>query len=203
MTRLGIFGGTFDPIHNGHLFIAQAVAHEARLDRVLFLPVGDPAHRTAVAHAADRQVMVELAIAGNDAFALDDTALVQPGPVYTADTMPLLRAAYPNAALCFIAGADSLVDTPWRRFDEVLSHLETFYVALREGTDIRRLEPAFAGLPPDLARRCTVLNLPLVDVSSTVIRKRVRAGQPIRYLVPDAVLTYINRQGLYREAAGE
>ena len=196
--RLGIFGGAFDPIHVGHLFVASAVAAEAGLDRVLFMPVGDPAHRSAVAPAAARRAMVELAIAGEPRFALDDTALRQPGPVYTADTMPLVRAAHPAAALCFIAGADSLVDTPWRRLDEVASELSTFYVVAREGTQPARLRPTLATLPAHLAERFVVLNLPLVDVSASVIRARVGEGKPIRYLVPDAVADYIATTKLYQ-----
>jgi nicotinate-nucleotide adenylyltransferase len=197
--RVGIFGGAFDPIHVGHLFVASAVANEAGLDRVLFLPVGEPAHRDVHASAQDRQEMVALAIRENDFFALDETAIRQPGPVYTADTMPLLRRAYPNAELHFIAGADSLVDTPWRRLDEVVRELQRFYVVAREGTDASRLTPTLATLPDDLARRFVLINLPLVDVSSTVIRDRVVDGKPIRYLVPDPVARYIERKSLYKK----
>jgi nicotinate-nucleotide adenylyltransferase len=198
-TRLGVFGGAFDPIHVGHLFVASAVAAQAGLERVLFVPVGDPAHRRASAPAADREAMVALAIADDARFALDETALRQSGPVYTADTMPLLRAAYPNAEFCFIAGADSLVDTPWRRLDEVARALSRFYVVAREGTDPRRLAPTLATLPSELAQRFELLTLPLIDVSATIVRSRVAQGAPIRYLVPDAVVDYIQRKSLYRK----
>mgnify|MGYP001187806755 FL=1 len=197
--RIGIFGGSFDPIHIGHLFVASAVASEAALDRVLFLPVGDPAHRTVHAPPRDRRDMVALAIEGDSRFALDETAIRQPGPVYTADTIPLLRQAYPNAEFYFIAGADSLVDTPWRRLDEVVHELQRFFVAAREGTDASRLTPTLATLANDLARRFVLLNLPLVDVSSTVIRQRVAHGKPIRYLVPDPVARYIEDKSLYKK----
>jgi nicotinate-nucleotide adenylyltransferase len=195
--RLGVFGGAFDPVHIGHLFVASAVAAHAGLDRVLFLPVGDPAHRRPSASAADRRAMVALAIADDERFSLDDTALRQSGPVYTADTMPLLQAAYPQAELSFIAGADSLIDTPWRRLDEVARALHRFFVVAREGADPNRLTPTLATLPPELARRFELLQLPLVDVSATVVRHRVARGQPIRYLVPDAVADYIQRKSLY------
>jgi nicotinate-nucleotide adenylyltransferase len=197
--RVGIFGGAFDPIHIGHLFVASAVASEVGLDRVLFLPVGDPAHRTVHAPSQDRRDMVALAIQGDPRFALDETAIRQPGPVYTADTMPLLRLAYPNAEFYFIAGADSLVDTPWRRLEEVVRDLQRFYVVAREGTDASRLAPTLATLPDDLAHRFVLLNLPLVDVSSTVIRKRVAHGKPIRYLVPDPIARYIEDKSLYKK----
>jgi nicotinate-nucleotide adenylyltransferase len=196
--QLGVFGGTFDPIHVGHLFVANAVAAQARLERVLFLPVGDPAHRQTHAPAGDRAAMVKLAIEGNDRFAFDDTALRQPGPVYTADTMPLLRAAYPRAALSFIAGVDSLVASPWRRLDEVVSALQHFFIVAREGADEKALDATLATLPAELAKRFSFVRLPLVDVSSTAIRERVAKGMPIRYLVPAAVERYVEKMGLYR-----
>lgn len=195
--RLGVFGGTFDPIHVGHLFVASAVLAEARLDRILFLPVGDPAHRRAHAAPDHRKAMVLLAIAGNHNFALDETALRQEGPVYTADTMPLLKSANPDAEFSFIAGADSLVDTPWRRLPEVAAALERFYVVAREGMPKDRLAPTLATLPTEVAGRFVFLNLPLIDVSSTVIRERVAEGKTIRYLVPDAVERYVATKGLY------
>ncbi len=201
--RLGIFGGAFDPIHVGHLFVASAVAAEAHLDRVLFQPVGDPAHRSAVAPSEDRRAMVLLAIRTDERFMLDETALRQPGPVYTADTMPLLRKAHPDALFHFIAGADSLIDTPWRRLDEVVRELHRFIVVAREGSDERRLAPTLASLPPELARRFSFLNLPLVDISASAIRARVAARQPIRYLVADAVADYIARTHLYERAADQ
>ena len=197
--RLGIFGGAFDPIHVGHLFIASAVAAELRLDRVLFQPVGDPAHRTPVASSSDRRAMVLLAIRADERFMLDETALRQKGPVYTADTMPLLRRAYPSASFSFIAGADSLIDTPWRRLDEVVRELDRFVVVARSGADPERLEPTLGALAPDLAQRFQVLQLPLVDVSASIIRARVAAGQPIRYLVPEPVADYVARAHLYEK----
>jgi nicotinate-nucleotide adenylyltransferase len=196
--RLGVFGGTFDPIHVGHLFVANAVAAQARLERVLFVPVGDPAHRRTHAPADDRAVMVKLAIEGNDRFAFDDTALRQPGPVYTADTMPRLRAAYPDAAFSFIAGVDSLVASPWRRLDEVVSALQHFFIVAREGAEERALDATLVTLPAELAKRFSFVRLPLVDVSSTAIRERVAKGMPIRYLVPDAVERHVEKMGLYR-----
>lgn len=195
---MGIFGGTFDPIHIGHLFIASAVRAQAELDRILFMPVGDPAHRRTHASAAERTAMVLAAIEDNEHFALDDTALRQAGPVYTADTMPLLRTAHPDAEFSFIAGADSLIDTPWRRLNEVAAALRHFYVVAREGTPRDRLAATLGTLPSDLAERFVFLNLPLVDISSTVIRERVAAGKTIRYLVPDRVGEHIKNKGLYQ-----
>jgi nicotinate-nucleotide adenylyltransferase len=197
--QLGIFGGTFDPIHFGHLFVADAVMAQAKLDCMLFLPVGDPAHRGTHASAAHRTAMVLEAIADNPKFILDETALRQAGPVYTADTMPLLRSAYPTADFSFVAGADSLVASPWRRLDEVAAALQSFYVVAREGTSQESLLPTLSTLPPELARRFVFLHLPLIDVSSTVIRDRVASHKPIRYLLPDSVERYIRKNGLYKE----
>jgi nicotinate-nucleotide adenylyltransferase len=196
--RIALFGGTFDPIHVGHLFVANAIAAEAGLERVLFVPVGDPAHRPTHAPASDRAAMVKTAIAGNERFAFDDTALRQPGPVYTADTMPLLRAAHPDADFSFIAGIDSLVASPWRRLDEVVRALARFFVIAREGAQEQALDATLGTLPADLAQRFLFVRLPLVDVSSTAIRERVAKNAPIRYLVPDAVERYVEEKGLYR-----
>jgi nicotinate-nucleotide adenylyltransferase len=196
--RLGIFGGTFDPIHVGHLFVANAVLWQAGLSRVLFMPVGEPAHRRTYASPEARTIMVRMAIQDNPRFALDDTALRQAGPVYTADTMPLLRATYPDAGLSFIAGVDSLVASPWRRLDEVVSTLERFFVVAREGADPSDLQAALGSLPQELASRFTFVKLPLAQVSSTTIRSRVARGEPIRYLVPDGAAAYIEEKGLYK-----
>ncbi|HXW50560.1 MAG TPA: nicotinate-nucleotide adenylyltransferase [Candidatus Acidoferrales bacterium] len=199
--RLGIFGGTFDPIHVGHLFVANAMLWQAQLDRVLFMPVGEPAHRRTHASPEARATMVRMSIEDNPRFALDDTALRQAGPVYTVDTMPLLRAAYPKALLSFIAGIDSLVASPWRRLDEVARSLERFFVVAREGASPADLQTILTALPQELAVRFAFVKLPLVDVSSTAIRSRVANGEPVRYLVPDSVAAYVHERGLYTTRA--
>jgi nicotinate-nucleotide adenylyltransferase len=196
--RTGVLGGTFDPIHYGHLFIAEAVRSHAQLDRVLFVPVGEPAHRAVHASAADRGAMVELAIAGNAAFALDTTALQQPGPVYTADTLALMHERHPHDELHFIAGVDSLTVSRWRRLDEVADQLARFYVVRREGARTSDIADVIGDLSPALQARFVVLDLPLVDISASVIRERAQAGQTIRYLTPDEVARYIEEKRLYR-----
>lgn len=197
--RLGIFGGSFDPIHVGHLYIANAVATRHELDLVLFLPVGFPAHRSTHAPAADRSAMVQLAIADNERFLLDDTALRQPGPVYTADTLPLLRERYPADRLSFIAGSDSLVNSPWRRFDEVLEALDRFYVVVRDQAPAETLAALLDAQPAHVAGRIEIVELPLVDISASAIRADVAAARSVRYLVPDQVIAYIAEQKLYRD----
>ena len=196
--RIGLLGGTFDPIHLGHLHLAQAVADIAQLDRVLFMPVGSPAHRETHASADDRKAMTQLAIARNARFELDDTALEQPAPAYTADTLRLLREKRPGDRFSFIAGIDSLVRSRWRRLDEVAAALEKFYVARRDGIGARELDAALGDLSPELRARFEIVDAALMDVSSTEIRALVKAGRSIRYLVPDAVAGYIADESLYR-----
>jgi nicotinate-nucleotide adenylyltransferase len=196
--RTGILGGTFDPVHYAHLFAAQSVADAKSLDRVLFVTVGSPAHRAAHASAANRDAMVRLAIAGNARFAADDTAMRQHGPVYTADTLALLRTRYPDDAFYFIAGMDSLARSVWRRLDEVAAALEKFIVVSRPGASTGAVHAIIDTLPVQLRARFEFMELPLTDISATDIRHRVASGFPIRYLTPDSVVDYIDAKGLYR-----
>ncbi len=196
--RIGVFGGAFDPIHFGHLHLAQAAAEIATLDRVLFVPMAAPAHRDTHAAAPHRRAMTALAIAGNARFALDDTGLEQPAPAYTADTLALMRAKHPNDAFVFIAGIDSLARSRWRRLDEVAGMLERFLVAQRDGIDESELAPILAGLPAQLRARFVPIDVAMMDVSSTAIRALVAKRRSIRYLTPDAVVEYIESNGLYR-----
>ena len=196
--RIGIFGGTFDPIHVGHLHLAQAAVDIETLDRVLFVPMAAPAHRDTHAAAAHRRAMTALAIAGNDRFALDDTGLEQAAPAYTADTLAIIRAKRPDDLLVFIAGIDSLARSRWRRLDEVAGMLERFLVAQRDGIDASELAPILADLPEPLRARFVPIDVALMDVSSTAIRALVAKRRSIRYLTPDAVVQHIESNGLYR-----
>jgi len=133
--RTGILGGTFDPVHDGHLAIARGTLELGSLDRVLLMPVGAPGHRETRAPAADRAAMVRLALEGSDPrLQFDDTALDQPAPAYTADTLALAHAAYPEDDLSFIAGAYSIAHSVWRRLDEVAALVEHFYIIPRRGS---------------------------------------------------------------------
>jgi nicotinate-nucleotide adenylyltransferase len=196
--RTGVFGGTFDPIHVGHLHVADAVADAASLDVVLFVPIAAPAHRETHAPAEARKAMTGLAIAGNPKFVLDTTGLQQAAPGYTADTLALLRSKLPDDDFYFIAGIDSLVRSRWRRLPEVAQALAKFYVASREGVSDGELEAVLADLQPELAARFERVDVALVDVSSTAIRRLIAQGRSIRYLVPDAVRDYIAKNALYR-----
>ncbi|MBV9440782.1 MAG: nicotinate (nicotinamide) nucleotide adenylyltransferase [Candidatus Eremiobacteraeota bacterium] len=199
--RLGVFGGSFDPIHNGHLFVAEAVRDAVKLDRVLFVPTREGKHyrdgaMSAPAH--ERATMIRLAIAANTAFALDESDLAPDASGYTADLLPRLASRYPGAALTFIVGGDSLVLSRWQRLDEVVDGVEALVVAPRGEVTEQDLDRALAALAP--ARRAKVRllgELPVVNESATLIRARLRAGRSVRYLVPEPVFRHIGEAGLY------
>lgn len=199
--RLGILGGTFDPLHNMHLFIAESARLLCNLDRVLFVPTGTVHHRSAaLASAADRCAMVRAGIASNGHFALDETDLATGATGYTADLLPRLRERYPQAALTFVIGADSLTRSRWDRMDLVLEQLEAFVVAPRAGIAQRDVQTAVGELPAHLRERVRMLDLPESAESATLIRALLARGQSVRYLVPDPVWAYIIANRLYGAA---
>lgn len=196
--RLGIFGGTFDPIHNAHLFVAESARLLERLDRVLFIPTSNQHYRDgAHASAEHRCAMVLGAIATNPAFTLDDTDLRSDATGYTADLLPRLYAKYPGATFTFIIGADSLVNSRWERFNEVLDALERFVIAPRPGVRADALERVINAVPSHLRDRVSTLNLPEIPESATLVRTLVSQGRSVRYLVPEPVWEYIVAQRLY------
>ena len=201
--RLGLMGGTFDPIHLGHLAIAEAARETLGLERVLFLPAGVPPHKpdSVTASAGDRLAMVELAIAGNPAFELSRLDVDRAGPSYTADSVRLVAAAErasgrePDVVL--VMSAETFADLPgWHEPARLLADARVAVVP-RDGHPVP--EPAWiAAHFPGQAERILVLDGPRLGISSTAIRERVRAGRSIRYLVPEAVERYIVDHGLYR-----
>ncbi len=196
--KLGIFGGTFDPIHNAHLFVAESARLSEDLDRVLFVPANSQHYRDrAHAPVEHRCAMILGAIAGNPGFALDDTDLREDATGYTADLIPRLAQRYPGATFTFIIGADSLVNTAWVRFDEVLESLERFVIAPRPGVRADALGRVLEAVPGRLRDRVASLNLPEVPESASAIRALLSQGRSIRYLVPDEVWEYIVAQRLY------
>ena len=196
--KLGIFGGTFDPVHNAHLFVAESARLVEGLDKVLFVPAGNQQYRDgAQASAEHRCAMILGAIATNPAFELDDSDLRSDASGYTADLIPRLRARYPDASFTFVIGADSLVNTGWVRFDEVLESLERFVIAPRPGVRADALGRVLEAVPARLRERVSSLNLPEVPESATAIRTIVGQGRTARYLVPEPVWQYIVAQKLY------
>jgi nicotinate-nucleotide adenylyltransferase len=196
--RIGVFGGTFDPIHNIHLFVAESARLTEKLDRVLFVPTNKMHYRgKPEAPAEHRVAMILGGIDSNPYFALDDTELRPDATGYTADMLPRLHAKYPDAALTFITGADSLASQAWVRFEEVLQSLESFIIAPRAGASHEAVARVLAAVPPDLRSRVKTLNLPEMPESATLIRTLLSQGKSVRYLVPEAVWQYILAQRLY------
>ena len=196
---LGILGGTFDPIHHGHLAIAEEVREVLGLERVLFVPASVPPHRAAApgATAEDRAHMVELAIAGNPAFSMSRIELDRDGPSYTVDTLTVLAARGPDPV--FILSTEALAGLPdWHDPGGVL-RLARLAVVPRAGAPA--LGPGWAAERfPDQAARFEWLEGPLLPVSGSVVRARAAAGRSVRYLVPEAVARYIDDHRLYRSA---
>jgi nicotinate-nucleotide adenylyltransferase len=198
--RLGVFGGSFDPIHNGHLFVAEAVRGACALDRVLFVPTRVGQHYRDGAMGAtpqQRAQMIRLAIAANTAFALDESDLDPEASGYTADLLPRLQARYPGAVLTFVVGADSLVRSRWKRLDDVVDLVDGLVVAPRGEVTEDDLDRALAGIAPERRAKIRMLDLPVVAESATLIRRRLHANESVRYLVPEPVYRYIGEHGLY------
>ena len=199
---IGLFGGSFNPIHNGHLIAARAVGDLLGLSRVVFIPSPNPPHKEGadLADAADRLEMVRLAIAGETGFDCSDIEIGRSGPSYTIVTVEAFRRIESGRPLFWIIGADSLGELhTWYRVGE-LADLCRIVTAARPGFDRPDLSALSRVLTADQVRRIEgdILATPRIDISATEIRRRVSAGQSVRYLVPDAVLEYVRRRGLYR-----
>jgi nicotinate-nucleotide adenylyltransferase len=190
--RIGVLGGTFDPIHNGHLVAASEVAHALSLAEVIFVPTGQPWQKEdrELAPAEDRYLMTVIATAFDPLLSVSRVDIDRPGETYTVDTLTDLRAARgPEAEFYFIMGADALGGVrTWRKTENLFS-LAHFVGCTRPGHPID--EDSLGG------RDVTLIDLPALEISSTACRERVRTGRPIRYLVPDGVIQYIAKRGLY------
>ena len=192
--RLGVMGGTFDPIHHGHLVAASEVQSYFDLDEVIFVPTGQPWQKLdrEVSPAEDRYLMTVIATASNPRFSVSRVDIDRPGPTYTIDTLRDLAELYPDAELFFITGADALAQIlTWRDVDEMFK-LAQFVGCTRPGTE--SLELPLDMLPMD---RITLLEVPALAISSTECRQRVAKGNPTWYLVPDGIVQYIAKRGLY------
>jgi len=193
--RIGVMGGTFDPIHHGHLVAGSEVAHTFALDEVVFVPTGEPYHKEgrAVSSAEDRYLMTVIATASNPRFNVSRVDIDRVGPTYTIDTLRDLRDANgPDTDLYFITGADALANIlTWHDVDTLFS-LAHFVGCTRPG---HRL--TVTGLPDG---KVSLVEIPALAISSSGCRYRVAAGEPIWYLVPDGVVQYIAKRGLYARA---
>jgi nicotinate-nucleotide adenylyltransferase len=198
--RVGVMGGTFDPIHHGHLVAASEFQSWFGLDEVVFVPTGAPWQKSerVVTAAEDRYLMTVIATASNPRFSVSRVDIDRGGPTYTIDTLRDLRAAYPDSELYFITGADALADIfTWRDADELFA-LAQFVGCTRPGYT---MDPAIlAKIPHD---RVTMVEVPALAISSTDCRRRTTRGEPVWYLVPDGVVQYIAKHHLYPQSADE
>ena len=197
--RLGIFGGTFDPVHYGHLVLAEQCREQLQLDEVWLLPAGQPPHKPGrfVTPANQRAEMLEYAVAGHPHLRVDRRELQRAGPSFTVDTLETLKAEDAAREIVLLLGADSLFEFPtWREPQRILT-LATVAAANRPGLPKPDLAPLRAALGP-AAEAIKLVTIPGCDLSSTDLRQRVREGKSIRYLVPRAVECYIDQHGLYR-----
>ncbi len=198
MQRIGIFGGTFDPIHQGHLIMADELRYRLRLERVLFLPAGRPPHKTEQEITTDqhRLEMLESAISDNPAFEVSYVDIRRSGLSYTADSMREHLELFPGAEIAFLMGQDSFRDLPHWHQPGRLVELVRLGVAMRPGVVVD-VESILQRVP-EVAGRVDFADVPLIQIASSEIRRRVREGMPIRYHVPAPVERYIRENGLYQ-----
>ena len=201
--RIGILGGTFNPPHLGHLVAAQEAYRELDLDQVMLIPAGIPPHKPVEDEpgAEHRLELCRLAVGDDDRFTVSDLELRRDGPSFTVDTLEVLKSQSPSDDLFLILGGDIAAGLPkWHEPERVLE-LATVAIAKRRGTAKAAVDQALAQLKG--GERARFFQMPRIGISSTMVRRRVRAGQPIRYFVPDGVMHYIETHGLYRSPGGK
>lgn len=201
LQRVGIMGGTFDPIHYGHLVTAEAARSKFRLDQVIFVPSGRPPHKqSSPGHAEQRLMMTLLATVNNPYFHVSRLEVDREGYSYTYDTLLAFREIYGSACrLFFITGADAILEILTWRYAERLMDQCTFIAATRPGYTIADV----GKLPDHFSSKIELMQVPALSISSTDIRRRIRKGEAIRYLLPESVETYIEKTGLYQEISEE
>ena len=194
--RLGVMGGTFDPVHHGHLLTAEEAAVQFSLDQVVFVPTGQPWMKEGrdVSAAEHRYLMTVIATASNPWFSVSRVEIDRAGPTYTVDTLRSLQEEHADAELFFVTGADAMLEIfHWKDPEGILS-VAHFIAATRPGYDLAHFEAE----APTAHANVSVMNIPALAISSTDIRQRVHEGRPIRYLVPEGVKSYVEKAGLYR-----
>ncbi|MFO8060651.1 MAG: nicotinate-nucleotide adenylyltransferase [Bacillota bacterium] len=199
--RIGFMGGTFDPIHHGHLVTAESVYDSFNLERVIFIPAGTPPHKpgTRVTSAHHRLNMTRLAVRSNPHFAVSEVEVRRDGPSYTIDTMRHFRTCYgPEAELYFITGVDAVIQIPEWKNAAGLFGICKFIAATRPGYPTENFFRFRDRLPARRRRGLKMLAVPALSISSSDLRQRVRQGRSIKYLVPEVVEQYILDNGLYR-----
>ncbi len=204
--RVGVFGGTFDPVHQGHLILAEQCREQGNLDEVWFVPAPRPPQKEplSITRFDQRVEMLALALAGNPAFRINEVEKDRPGLSYTVDTLAELRRHHPTAELHLLIGGDTLADLPNWREPKRLLQLAGLLVMARPGTPLLTAEELRArlGLPGSAPLSLEVARAPLIDISSRDLRQRVAEGRSIRYVVPRAVECYVHDRRLYRPTSG-
>lgn len=198
--RIGIFGGTFDPIHIGHLVIAEAAREEYALERVIFVPAAQPPHKLTrfITPEAERLAMVRLATESNPYFEVSDVEMRRPGLSYTVDTLRWFHTQFPpGTEFYFVLGTDTLLELPsWKYIDELLE-LTHFIGALRPHYD-REPEKMIAHFGQMGREKIHILTAPELEISATDLRRRLESGRSVRYFIPDIVREYVMEHGIYR-----
>ena len=202
MPEIGLMGGSFNPIHCGHVALARAALESGKVERVLFLPTGNPPHKKeGLADKYDRLRMVELAVEGEAGMSVCREEIDRGGVIYTVDTLAALKEKMPNCTLTYLIGADTLRALgTWRRVETVIERCK-FLVMMREG-ETREEVIRLAGLWTARGAQIDFLNARKMDISSTQIRERIQKGLPFERLVPRAVADYIRERGLYGAETG-
>ena len=202
--RVGILGGTFDPVHLGHLIIAEEIREKMNLDRVVFIPSGKPPHKTAlcISNAEHRLAMVQKAVEGNPFFEASDMEIKRPGYTYTVDTLQQLKDYYGESVrLYFIIGADVVHDLmTWKDYRKVFTLCE-FIAVMRPGFEREAFDRTVELLAEQFRAVIHPAEVPQIGISSTAIRERCRGGKSVKYLVPEKIEEYIRENGLYRQEA--
>lgn len=203
--KIGVMGGTFDPIHNGHLVTSEEARYQFELEKVIFIPSARPPHKRDIKHSPfeDRYKMVELAVEGNDHLSASMLEMEREGLSYTIDTLHQLRRIHgADTELFFITGADAILEIlTWKDPGEILA-LSQLIAATRPGYHLERLNealPEYNSHGEPAVGKVHAMEIPALSISSTDIRQRVRKSRPFRYLVPEPVWSYIVEKGLYLE----
>ncbi|WP_277222240.1 nicotinate-nucleotide adenylyltransferase [Peptoniphilus vaginalis] len=199
MKKYGIFGGSFNPIHYGHLMICEYIKEEMGLDKVIFIPTGNPPHKDLEVSAKDRYEMVRLAISPNPDFEISDIETTRVKMSYTVDTIRELKKIYREEKLYFLIGLDSIFQLKtWMKIGDLSKEIE-FVVALRPGyINKDEINREIDFLRENFGTKVNLINTPLYEISSTDLRDRIREGKSLRYLIPKKVLNYIEESGFYK-----
>ena len=200
MKKYGIFGGTFNPIHYGHLMICEYLKEELGLDKIIFIPTGNPPHKDLDVSARDRYEMVKLAISSNPTFEITDIETNRIKLSYTVDTVRELKKIYKDEKLFFLIGLDTLFQLKtWKKIEELSGEIE-FVVALRpKYIDIEEINRELKFLRENYGTKVEIIHSPLYEISSTELRDRIKEEKSVRYLIPEEVVNYIKESGFYKD----